>query len=51
MGGPGGIQMRIDEVITNYIRYRTANPTHGQPNARQIEPEGVCPGTATERGR
>ena len=29
LGGPGGIQMRIDEVITNYTRYRTANPTHG----------------------
>ena len=30
LGGPGGIQMRIDEVITNYTRYRTANPTHGK---------------------
>ena len=29
LGGPGGVQMRIDEVITNYTRYRTANPTHG----------------------
>jgi prepilin-type N-terminal cleavage/methylation domain-containing protein len=30
LGGPGGIQMRIDEIITNYTRYRTANPTHGK---------------------
>jgi prepilin-type N-terminal cleavage/methylation domain-containing protein len=30
LGGPGGIQMRIDEVITNYTRYRLANPTHGK---------------------
>jgi hypothetical protein len=22
--------MRIDEIITNYTRYRTANPTHGK---------------------
>ena len=29
LGGPGGIEMRIDEVITSYTRYRTANPTHG----------------------
>ncbi len=29
LGGPGGVQMRIDEVITNYTRYRAANPTHG----------------------
>jgi prepilin-type N-terminal cleavage/methylation domain-containing protein len=29
LGGPGGIQMRIDEVITGYTRYRAANPTHG----------------------
>jgi prepilin-type N-terminal cleavage/methylation domain-containing protein len=29
LGGPGGVEMRIDEVITNYTRYRLANPTHG----------------------
>ena len=29
LGGTGGIQMRIDEVITNYTRYRAANPRHG----------------------
>ncbi len=28
LGGPGGVQMRIDEVITHYTRYRAANPTH-----------------------
>ena len=32
LGGPGGIEMRIDEVITNYSRYRLANPTHGLLN-------------------
>ena len=34
LGGSGGIQMRIDEVIINYSRYRTANPNHGK-----IEPQ------------
>jgi prepilin-type N-terminal cleavage/methylation domain-containing protein len=29
LGGPGGIEMRIDEVMTNYTRYRAAHPTHG----------------------
>ena len=44
LGGPGGIQMRIDEVITNYTRYRAANPTHGKlsrrafVNALQLSP-------------
>ncbi len=28
LGGPGGVQMRIDEVITNYTRYHAANPAH-----------------------
>ena len=30
LGGPGGIEMRIDEVITNYTRFRAANPNHGK---------------------
>lgn len=30
LGGPGGVQMRIDEVVTNYTRYRMANPKHGK---------------------
>jgi prepilin-type N-terminal cleavage/methylation domain-containing protein len=30
LGGPGGIQMRIDEVVTNYTRFRLAHPTHGR---------------------
>ena len=34
LGGPGGIQMRIDEVITHYTRYRAANPTHGKLSQR-----------------
>ena len=28
LGGPGGIQMRLDEVISHYTAYRAANPTH-----------------------
>jgi hypothetical protein len=34
LGGPGGIEMRIDEVISSYGRYRSANPTHGKLNRR-----------------
>jgi len=34
LGSSGGIQMRIDEVIANYTRYRAANPTHGALNRR-----------------
>jgi len=30
LGGSGGIEMRIGEVITKYTSYRAANPTHGQ---------------------
>jgi hypothetical protein len=45
LGGAGGIQMRIDEVITHYTRYRSANPTHGKLSRRafvdqlQLSPE------------
>ena len=28
LGGHGGVQMRIDEVVTDYTRYRAANPIH-----------------------
>ena len=44
LGGSGGIQMRIDEVITNYTRYRRANPAHAKLsrkafiNALQLSP-------------
>jgi prepilin-type N-terminal cleavage/methylation domain-containing protein len=34
LGGPGGIQMRIDEVISHYSHFRSANPTHGQLSRR-----------------
>jgi prepilin-type N-terminal cleavage/methylation domain-containing protein len=34
LGGPGGVQMRIDEVSSNYARYRAANPRHGKLNRR-----------------
>jgi len=32
LGGPDGIEMRIDEVVTNYRRYGTTHPTHGKLN-------------------
>ena len=28
LGGPRGPEMRIDEVITDYTRYRAAHPNH-----------------------
>lgn len=28
LGGPSGIEMRIGEVMTQYTRYRIANPNH-----------------------
>ena len=34
LGGPGDIQMRIDEVITNYTHYRAAHPNHGKLSRR-----------------
>jgi prepilin-type N-terminal cleavage/methylation domain-containing protein len=34
LGGSGGIEMRIDEVITNYTRYRRVHPDHGQLSRR-----------------
>lgn len=34
LGGPSGIEMRIDEVIINYTRYRAANPNHGRLSRR-----------------
>jgi len=30
LGGPGGIEMRIDDVIRNYAIYRAAHPDHGK---------------------
>jgi prepilin-type N-terminal cleavage/methylation domain-containing protein len=36
LGGSGGVAMRIDEVITNYTRYRLANPTHPKLNRREF---------------
>ena len=34
LGSPGGIQMRIDEVVTNYTRYRLAHSTHDKMNRK-----------------
>ncbi len=30
LGGPSGVEMRIDEVITEYTRYRIAHPKHAR---------------------
>ena len=30
LGSSSGIEMRIDEVATNYTRYRIAHPNHGK---------------------
>ena len=30
LGGPGGVEMRIDEVIASYSQYRVAHPKHGR---------------------
>lgn len=34
LGGSSGIEMRIDEVIANYTRYRMAHPNHGRLSRR-----------------
>jgi len=34
LGGSGGIEMRIDEVITQYTSYRASHPTHGKLSRR-----------------
>lgn len=34
LGSPTGIEMRIDEIVASYTRYRTANPTHGRMNKK-----------------
>ncbi len=39
LGGPGGIEMRIGEVVTNYSRYRLAHPNHGKMSRRTFETE------------
>ena len=36
LGGPGGIRMRIDEVISSYTRYREANPTHATLSRKEF---------------
>ncbi len=39
LGGPGGIQMRIGEVVTNYTTYRLAHPNHGKLSRRMFVTE------------
>jgi prepilin-type N-terminal cleavage/methylation domain-containing protein len=36
LGSPDGIQVRIDEVITNYTRYRLAHPDHAKLSRREF---------------
>jgi prepilin-type N-terminal cleavage/methylation domain-containing protein len=44
LGSSGGIEMRIDEVITNYTRYRLAHPAHGKLNRKAFAREiGLSP--------
>ena len=44
LGSPGGIQMRIEEVVTSYTRYRLAHPTHEKLNRRAFIRElGLSP--------
>ena len=36
LGGSRGIEMRIDEVITNYTRYRRFHPNHGKLSRKEF---------------
>lgn len=36
LGDSGGIQMRFDEVVSNYARYRVAHPAHGKLNRHEF---------------
>ena len=36
LGGPGGIQMRIDEAFTNYTRYLQAHPNHAKLGRKEF---------------
>ena len=46
LGSSSGIQMRIDEVIANYTRYRRAHPDHGQLSRKAFISELQLSGTA-----
>lgn len=39
LGGPSGVEMRIDEVIAGYSRYRVAHPAHDKLNRRAFARE------------
>lgn len=39
LGSPSGVEMRIEEVITNYTRYRSANPKHGKLSRKALARE------------
>lgn len=36
LGGPGGIEMRIEEVMTSYTHYRKVHPSHGKFSRREF---------------
>jgi hypothetical protein len=36
LGSPGGVEMRIDEVMASYIQYRSAHPKHGRLNRKAL---------------
>jgi prepilin-type N-terminal cleavage/methylation domain-containing protein len=36
LGSAGGIQMRIEEVATNYTRYRQAHPNHARLSRKEF---------------
>ena len=48
LGGPRGVEMRIDEVIANYSRYRAAHPNHGKLSRRVFIRELQLSPTAEE---
>jgi len=48
LGGPGGIEMRINDVIRNYANYRTAHPDHGKLNRSSFIRELHLSGAAEE---
>jgi hypothetical protein len=34
LGSPGGIEMRIEEVVASYKQYKSAHPNHGRMNRK-----------------
>jgi prepilin-type N-terminal cleavage/methylation domain-containing protein len=36
LGGPSGVEMRIEEVVAGYTRYRLAHPNHGKLSQKAL---------------